>query len=343
MFFVKRFYESFIPCVSAAMCCNMLWFSDVCAAIGVLQPGDSFTYDVAGDMTMDAKYAQNVTCSIGENSHIARAEYIFVQYGSLVSNVCEYYCEDGYSRNGGTDSKTTSFQVGGLTVPEDGVIPVQETCKARTFNVKFDCGEGARIVGTNSQTKTVAVNFGDNLVFADVGICEKDGQMFYGWRGNVAEFGDALYMPKNYLVYNVAVDVQFTAKMADPTVCAPGANVARGELVYEAISDRVGWGCKYYCKEGYSRNGGDDPYGSFSRAIEGSVESWMGTTIASMESCQARTFAVKFNCGENATLGDTQNSSEDVKVKYGEEFIIPERMYCTKEGFYFEGWEMEQN
>ena len=117
-----------------------------------------------------------LSCSVGNN------------YSGTISNAtsgvnasgvayCTWTCKAGYSVDGGRDTTTTFTGAKG----EHGEQFPTAQCKARQFEVKFDCGTSGYYNGTSLSTGVATATYGQTFTVPATAVCTKEGYTFSGW------------------------------------------------------------------------------------------------------------------------------------------------------------------
>ncbi len=116
-----------------------------------------------------------LSCSVGND------------YSGTISNAtsgvssgvayCTWTCKAGYSVDGGADTTTTFTGAKGAHGEQ---FPTAQ-CKARQFEVIFDCGASGYYSGTSMSTGIAKATYGQTFKVPTTAVCTKDGYSFSGW------------------------------------------------------------------------------------------------------------------------------------------------------------------
>ena len=155
-----------------------------------ISPDESFQMDVI-DTTANPFCLPVSSCSKGTSSTIKSVDTkmvknvetgmrgeVFVDYLAE----CTWTCADGYSVRGGTDTEATFAYTGATGIT--GVMTPDQTCLARTFNIYFDCGDGAIYGTSSSQSGMVQATYDSTFTIPTSATCSRAGYSFKGWNGS---------------------------------------------------------------------------------------------------------------------------------------------------------------
>jgi hypothetical protein len=117
----------------------------------------------------------NCLISTEHAATISRAEFVSGAAGS--SGYCVWYCKNGYSVQGGPDT-TTGIQ---STTGVSGDVYSQSGCKARSYEVIFDCASGYYQGVSGMSTGIVTGMYGQTFTIPADATCTRDGYTFTGW------------------------------------------------------------------------------------------------------------------------------------------------------------------
>ncbi|MBO5739772.1 MAG: hypothetical protein J6R52_01755 [Alphaproteobacteria bacterium] len=120
----------------------------------------------------------NCLISSSHTSTISRAEFVSGATGTSTSGYCVWYCKDGYSVEGGRDTTTGITGATGMT----GDVYSSAGCKARLYDVKFDCGASGYYKGVEGMTSGIYSGlYGQTFTIPEDATCTRDGYAFSGW------------------------------------------------------------------------------------------------------------------------------------------------------------------
>lgn len=117
----------------------------------------------------------NCLIASAHSGTISRAE--FISGATASSGYCMWYCKNGYSVKGGSDATTGITGTAGAT----GDVYSTAGCKARSYEVRFDCVSGYYQGVQGVTSGVVSGYYGQTFTIPADATCTMDGYTFSGW------------------------------------------------------------------------------------------------------------------------------------------------------------------
>lgn len=132
---------------------------------------------------VSSEFAATISHGSGRN--------VMVGAGTGSGLICDWYCKDGYSVDGGknTTSSYSGGTVNGNTLYDNGytgksIAFPTKNCKPRSFTLNFNCAPGHFVESETATTSGYAVTYGQTVTIPDWASCDYAGHDFDGWSGN---------------------------------------------------------------------------------------------------------------------------------------------------------------